>query len=211
MISGRAGRVASRELEGERMRVRLLALVALAIVAMAPLSALARTTSPVMTASFTGADYVHVDGSGCAGLTYFDLENYYSAVVAADPTIFGFASNDATDAGVSGSYTGTTMGQRIFNVEFWAYSDSDINESYFEWDGYAALKCQADGTMQFSFKPSYDYYYAQYNPDTGYYVEGDLGGQARVTFTLDLANAGAAAAVYAPVTLRQTWAGYETP
>jgi hypothetical protein len=189
------------------MRTRCLVLAAFVLAALIPLATSARTTPPVLTASVTDAQYASSTGSGCAGLTSFDVYDY-SADVVADSSIFGFTANDDTYAEVNGTYIRTAMGQRVFIVELDTYSDSDIYESEFDWEGYAALKCLADGTMQFSFKPSYDYYYDQYNPNTGYYVEGDLGGNARVTFTLDLANGGFEASVYAPVTLHQTWAGF---
>lgn len=191
------------------MRARMLALVVLAIVALAPLTAVARTARPVLTSSFTGLEQDHIDGSSCADLTYANLVSDYAASVTADEAMFGFASNAATNSGIEVSYISTAMGQRIYSVEFWAYSDSDIYESEFDWHGVAALKCLPDGSLQFNFKPSGDYYYDQYNPDTGYYVSGNLGGNARVTVTVDLANSAVNAAVYAPVTLRQTWDGYE--
>ena len=187
------------------MRVRLVGFLLVVMAALAPLSGVAASGSaaPVMTGSFTNAEYTHIDGSGCAGLTSFDLESS-SAAITATASIFGFTAANPTYVNVYGTYLRTFGGQRIFSVSLDTYSDSDIYESEFYWQGYAALTCLADGSIQVSFKPSYDYYYDQYNPATGYYVEGNLGKTARVTMTLDLANAGASFNVYGPVTLRQT-------
>jgi hypothetical protein len=190
-----------------------MALLVLMLAALAPMTGLAAAgqTGPVLSASSTTTDYDSVTGSTCADLTYFDIYDDYTGVVTANPAIFaGFAGNPATEIGVSGSYERTAMGQRVFWVQVDVYSDIDVYESEFEWGGYAALKCLPDGRMQFNFKPSWDYYYDQWNPDTGRYVEGNLGGNARVEMTLSLAGDDAFSFnVYAPVVIHQERVAYE--
>ena len=103
------------------------------------------------------------------------------------------------------------MGQRIFYVSVDAYGDNEVYESEFEWGGYAALKCLPDGRIQFSFKPDWDYYYDQYNPATGRYVSGTLGGSARVVMTLQILAGDDAFSfnVYAPVVMHQEGVFYD--
>ena len=201
------------------MRIRAVIFVVVMLAAVAPLTYVAASTIPatVMTARSTmlnvdpnnsNSPALNVTGNSCSTLTAFNLYDSFKSVVTASAATFGFSGSAATESHVTGNFDHTSLGQRIFSVYAEVYSDPDIEgmhaKSEFEWWGFTALTCLPDGRMQFSYKPAGDHYFDQYNRTMLRYVEGNLGGMARIQITLDLPHAGFTVNVTGPVVLHQT-------
>jgi hypothetical protein len=176
--------------------------IALLALALAPLSASARSATPVLTAQSAG-NYASTDG-GCADVQSFVFIDDSAPVVTADPTVFGFDGSHADHMQVIGSYFTTSMGQRIFIVSVAAVTieDGDQYTQVF-WEGLAALKCLSGGVMQFSFKPQEDFFFVSPLHAMELTSCGDLGGNARLVATINPTSGAFDFAVYAPVTIHQ--------
>jgi hypothetical protein len=175
----------------------LLALLALAL---APLSASARAAAPVLSASSAG-DYVVTNGTTCADLQLFNVDDRTVPLITIDPTVFSASGASPEDALLFGAFVGTSMGQRVFQIELSATVIVNGNYASYFWSGYAALKCLSGGAMQFSFKPDFDSYFMSpvgVMRNTGC---GDLGGNARLVATINPTTGAFSFDVYAPVTV----------
>jgi hypothetical protein len=192
-----------------RRRLAVLTLtLALLALALAPLGASARTATPVLSGGTAGGSGILVGGS-CATAQFFDYSDatYFPdgipPFLSADPAIFGFDAAAANQFTVEtiGAYIRTSMGQRVFSVAFrvTVYTGDQYNELY--WSGLAAVKCLSGGVLQFAFKPQVDQYrmHAGQYPDYDVDICGDLGGNARLTATIDTATNAFEIAAYAPV------------